>query len=77
MGKIPRISFKLNFSPNTLGCYGLISLIIPLFHSENHGLLRCILYQNRRIQFMKYNFFVPLRHAPQLDSSLNPPLITG
>jgi len=23
MGKILRISFKLNFTPNTLGCYGL------------------------------------------------------
>jgi len=24
MGKILRISLKLNFTPNTLGCYGLI-----------------------------------------------------
>jgi len=23
MGKIPRISLELNFTPNTLGCYGL------------------------------------------------------
>jgi len=23
MGKVPRISLKLNFTPNTLGCYGL------------------------------------------------------
>jgi len=23
MGEIPRISLKLNFTPNTLGCYGL------------------------------------------------------
>jgi len=23
MGKIPRIPLKLNFTPNTLGCYGL------------------------------------------------------
>jgi len=25
MGKIPRISLKLNFAPNTLGSYGLKS----------------------------------------------------
>jgi len=24
MGKIPPIPLKLNFTPNTLGCYGLI-----------------------------------------------------
>jgi len=28
IGKILRISLKLNFSPNTLGCYGLIIVVI-------------------------------------------------
>jgi len=42
MGKILRISLKLNFTPNTLGCYGLFKakkycyfLIIIIFLDRN------------------------------------------
>jgi len=32
MGKILEISLKLNFTPNTLGCYGLIGSKMNLLH---------------------------------------------
>jgi len=33
MGKILQISLKLNFSPNTLGCYGLTKRISPAYEA--------------------------------------------
>jgi len=35
MGKILPISLKFNFTPNTLGCYGLNDLFLQLFHIGN------------------------------------------
>jgi len=42
MGKILRISLKLNFTPNTLGCFGLID---------------CFVFKNKHIMlFISFNF---------------------
>jgi len=48
MGKIFRIPLKLNFTPNTLGCYGLIQdiscLLGPFFYgAKANAVLDCTL----------------------------------
>jgi len=34
LGKILRISLKLNFTPNTLGCYGLTNTMFQTFRKK-------------------------------------------
>ena len=68
MEKILSISPKLNFTPNTLGCYGLMILILP----TDQKLFRCqSLFESKPKQFLLSR--APVRSPHQRMRSVSRP----
>jgi len=55
MGKILRISLKLNFSPNTLGCYGLnkVGLVFNAGFILISMSATCFAFLKARLKYLK------------------------